>query len=992
MRNILTRFKAKHLILNIFFLIIISLLSGCATKNNTKFNRFYQALTTRYNVYFNGNEAYKNGNRAIEQGNKDNYMEMIPFYPIGNKTTVGVGKNDFDRAIEKSQKAVTLHSIKKKPVRKPGKRYSDAYKKWLARKEFNPFLHNAWLLMGKAQFQKGDFPAAAATFSYIIRLYDGQPKITTEARIWLARCYTQQEWYYDAEDVLQKVNNDSLPAKLIPEYNTAYTQYLVGSQRFRESIPFLQATIKNEKNKKQKARQYFLLGQIYQSLDEPQNAYIAYGKVISQNPIYELELNARIRQTEVTSQQNPSSFKKVVKTLEKMSKADKNADYLDQIYYALGNVYLANQDTLKAIKQYTKGVELSTRNGVEKGIIQLTLGNLYWQLEKFEDAQKAYADAIGLIDKNHDSYKEINHRSTILDELVPHTNAIELQDSLQHLASLDSISRMIVIDTLIARFIQKENEELEAQRALEKQMMKDEVMADNIANARPGTPTQKPIMPSNDKSWYFYNTQTVTQGKSEFQRLWGKRKLEDDWRRKNKTVVALDDFEEVNYDEENENGESTFDDSADNLNEDMNTDDTDQEIIDEKHPQFYLQQIPLTKEGMEASNEILSEALYNAGMIFKDKLENYRLAEKAFNRILTNYPDLENIDVVYYNYYLMLGFLNRMAEANMIKATFIELYPDNKYALTLADPNFEYNAIYGKQIEDSLYVATYQAFQSGNLQRVLSNTEISATKYPMGKHRPKFLFLEAMSHLQNGNSKLFLEELKKLVQTYQENEISDIAAHILKGVQEGRLLESGNLSLGNIWNRRNSDLLGNTTEGNETDEDRNFSAEKQTPYLFILAYEDGKVDENILLYEMARYNFSSFIVKNFDLSFGHDQGIGRLIVKEFSNMDEALYYQRQLYADPYMNEKLSGIRSIIISESNYELLNKYYSFDDYDTFYNETFKEANPNNIKDEEIIIDGSTLDDPILNLPETKEENLEETEDEGEEIEEGNGIYYIY
>ena len=176
-------------------LLIILLLTGCSTKKNTKGSRFYHAMTTRYNVYFNGNEAYKSGCKAIEKGNKDNYMEMLPLYPIGNKSTVGTGSGDFERAIEKSQKAIAVHSIKRKPPRKPGKRYTPEYKQWLARREFNPFLHNAWMLMGKAQFQKGDFPEAAATFSYIARLYAGQPKITANARIWLAQCYTQMGWY-----------------------------------------------------------------------------------------------------------------------------------------------------------------------------------------------------------------------------------------------------------------------------------------------------------------------------------------------------------------------------------------------------------------------------------------------------------------------------------------------------------------------------------------------------------------------------------------------------------------------------------------------------------------------------------------------------------------------------------------------------------------------------------------------------------------------------
>ena len=124
------------------------LVTGCSTRKNTAGTRFYHALTTRYNVYFNGHEAYKAGLAAQQQGNKDNYMELLPLYPINNPTTAGIGASDFDRAIEKAQKAIRQHSIKRRPARRPGRTYTDEYKKWLARREFNPFLHRAWMLMG----------------------------------------------------------------------------------------------------------------------------------------------------------------------------------------------------------------------------------------------------------------------------------------------------------------------------------------------------------------------------------------------------------------------------------------------------------------------------------------------------------------------------------------------------------------------------------------------------------------------------------------------------------------------------------------------------------------------------------------------------------------------------------------------------------------------------------------------------------------------------
>ena len=470
-------------------------------------------------------------------------------------------------------------------------------------------------------------------------------------------------------------------------------------------------------------------------------------------------------------------------------------------------------------------------------------------------------------------------------------------------------------------------------------------------------------------------------------------------------MVALDDFEPVNYDEAlPAQGDAAGDDNKDAAGDDatfpiqgdaagnkendsqLPADTTSTAAIDEKNPIFYLQQIPLTEEAMAASNEILSDGLFNMGMIFKDRMENFSRAEHSLGRLVHNFPDFGQLDVAYYNLYLMLGRMDRMADANIYKQELIDRFPDSKYAKMLADPDFAYIAVHGKHLEDSLYANTYKEYMAGNYKQVVANAEYSFNKYPMGQHRPKFMFLHAVSALQVGDQKQFLAELKELVQQYPENEITDLAAHILKGVQEGRLLAEGSISFGSIWSRRNAEDRTDSTRIAGMDSTHVFTAERNTPYLFILAYEEGKVNENQLLYEVARYNFSSFMVKNFDLSFSHDRGIGRLVIRSFANYEEAQYYQRQLYADPHMNERLSGMRAVLISETNYELLNQFYSFDDYDVFYKKTF-DPYPT---EEEVPIDGSTLDEPLLNLPPV-DETAPAEEDEGEEIQQSPGTNYF-
>ena len=189
-------------------LVAVALLTACSTKKNTAATRWWQAFTTRYNVYFNGHEAYKEGYLAKEEGNKDNYTELLPLFTVGNEDSRELGSSNFETTVTKCEKAIQLHSIKRRPSVSPNKRRTPEMRRYLSRKEFNPFLKNAWLLMGKAQFQKGDFIEAASTFSYITRLYAPEPLVVSEARAWLARCYTELEWYYDAEDVMQKMLRD----------------------------------------------------------------------------------------------------------------------------------------------------------------------------------------------------------------------------------------------------------------------------------------------------------------------------------------------------------------------------------------------------------------------------------------------------------------------------------------------------------------------------------------------------------------------------------------------------------------------------------------------------------------------------------------------------------------------------------------------------------------------------------------------------------------
>ena len=953
--------RLYHSILFLSFIVLMT--AGCSTHKNTAKNRFWQSFTAKYNTYYNGKLAFNDGALEKEKGNKDNYTETLPLFTVGNKQSRQLGKGNFDRSVEKMEKTIKLHSIKAKPEWRKSRRKTEKDREWLSRKEYNPFLWKAWLMMGKAQFQKGEFEEAAATFSYMSRLYQTQPAINSMARAWLANCYTEMNWLYDAEDVMRNMTRDSIPYQAAADWNLTYANYYIRNAEFEKAIPYLKKVIKKEKRKTQKAREWFLMGQMESALGHRDLAYKAYQKVVRQSPPYELEFNARIAQTEVMAKGNA---KTMIARLKRMARSDNNKDYLDQVYYAIGNIYLMQQDTLRAIAAYEEGNEKATRSGIEKGVLLLKLGDLYWIREKYNDAQRCYGEAIGLLDKERKDYEELSRRSKVLDELVPYTDAVCLQDSLQVLAKLPEKERLEAIDRVIEALKKKEKEEADKAREaeVENALQKQGAIGNRNQPIQPKQPNQNPA--NKDGQWYFYNQIAVNQGKQTFQKQWGKRENADNWRRSNQTVVNLEDSSMPPEGDMAEMASDSIaaDNPADTAAENEEAE-ADTLANDPHNREYYLAQIPFTEEQVAASNLIIMDGLYNSGVIFKDKLDNLRLSEKQLQRLTMQYPDYEQTDLAWYHLFLLYSRMGLHDKAQSCLARLQSDYPESEWTILLSDPYFEENQRFGEHIEDSVYAATYDAFKQDKHSVIAANVKLSEERFPLGENRPKFIFIHGLSLLNQGDAKGCVNELKTVVEKYPQSEVTEMAGMIIKGVQEGRQLYGGKFDLDDIWNRR--DL---TLEEDSTAVDT-LSAERNVPFQFILVYQPDSLNENQLLYEMAKFNFSNFLVRNFDLNIERLQGFSRLAISGFLNFDEALQYARQLYAAEGMAETLRPCRSLVISDINLALIGTRYSYKDYDEFYEKTFM---PLQISNEELLQIPEDME--ILN-----EEDIDDTESEGTE-----------
>lgn len=940
--------------------------TGCSTQKNTAKTRWWHSFKARYNTYYNGTLAYIDGSLEKENGNKDNFTEMLPLYTVGNKQSREIGKGNFEKAIEKCQKTIKLHSIKKRPVWDKKRRKTEKDIEWLSRREYNPFLWKAWMLMGRSQFYKGAFDEAASTFAYMGRLYQTQPAIYAKSRAWLAKCYLEEGWLYDAEDVVRNMERDSIHWSARKEWDYTYADYYIHTGDYAKAIPYLRKVIKHEMRRKQRAREWYLMGQLQAALGNKAEAMRAYKRVIRQNPPYEVEFNARIAMTEVMS---GGQWKKMVSRLKRMAASDKNKEYLDQVYYAIGNIYLAQNDTAKAISAYERGAAKATRSGIEKGVLLLKLGDIYWEMERYNDAQRCYGEAIGLLDKERKDYEELSHRSKVLDQLVPYTDAVHLQDSLQTLAKMDEKDRNAAIDRTIAELKRKEKEERDR---LAEQNAQETMQQNGGGNnmQQQNNRQQNNTNQQNNGLWYFYNATAVSQGKAAFQKMWGKRENVDNWQRVNKTVVNFGGNQE-----ETELSEAQLDSIArQEAIEDSLAQIADSAQNDPHKREYYLAQIPFTEDQIEASNKIIEDGLFNAGVIFKDKLNNLPLSEKQLTRLTSQYPDFEKMADAYYHMYLLYM---RKGETDVAEGYVERLkkeYPESEWTTLLSDPYFVENAKLGVHMEDSLYASTYDAFKAARYAEVSGNVRISDSRFPLGANRDKFVFIGGLSKLNEGDAEGCLEDMNTVVKKWPQSGVAEMAGMIVKGVSEGKRLKGGKFDLDNVWERRSEVLTDNDSTAVRELSDERFAA-----FTFMIAYKPDSTDENRLLFELARYNFTSFLVRNFDIAVEDADGIHRMKVSGFRNYDEALQYVRQLFTNKTITSLIGRNRTIIISEKNLPLLGRQFSYDDYARFYDKHFA---PIKISNEQ-----------LLNVPETvttpkpKDDKREMPEDGSYDLDNPNG-----
>lgn len=920
-------------------MLFIIMQFSCSSKKNTAITRTYHSVNTRYNIYFNANEAYKEALAVKLKDQDENLTQIVNVFPDNSDTTKQQVSSNFTTTIDKCTKAIKLHSIKVKPRRDPARRGDQKYQAWLKQKEFTPFLDQTWLLLAKAEFQDKDYLRAITTFMYISKIYSSNPEIVAECQLWIARAYTEMGWLYESGNILHKMElAGGAPNKHKGLYSAVKANYLVRNKEYKEAIPYLELAIASEKDKLQKTRMKYLLGQLYADIGDKTKSYQAFGKVGGMGIPYKYSFNAQLRQIEVSNKTKAETINK----LQKMGRQSKNKDYLDQIFYSIGNLYLQQNDTVKAIDNYRLSIKKSTRNGYDKAVTGITLGDIYFEQRRFVLAQPCYSDALSQLSKSHPDYPRVSLRSEVLDELVVHVKTLHEQDSLQYLVRLPEDERLEIINKRIADLKKEEaaqkkeadlqkqkderNERISSWNDIERQNLFNDQNPGSGINMQALTPQQ-----GDASLFYFYNEQTVNQGKIAFQKQWGNRKLEDDWRRKDKAVSLSNDIDE---DVDTDTDEPLI----------AQTDEPEETKSHEEDiysPQYYLQQLPFSESALKESDDLIENALFNMGKIYKNKLENLDLAIDAFTTDIRRFPQTPNLEEIYYQLFLIYMQLGDAEMMAMYRNRIIGEFSDGIYATPLSSPDYEWNFKHMASLQDSLYEATYQAYQKADVNTVRHNYESIQSKYPFGDLMPKFAFLNALSYAQTRDVTNLTSNLKNLIEKYPKSDVIPLATTILDHIKDGQVLLSDGSPLGGIdWSK----AFKLAENGDDEDKIIAYSDSLDMPYVLLLMFEKNTIDRNELLFQVADYNFSNYVIQTFDLVYESKADTDILQIKGFEKFANIKSYLNRAFGEDGLFHHIdTTIMAVPISVENYTEILPILGMEEYQKFFTEHFNTQLPN-------------------------------------------------
>lgn len=722
----------------------MGVLFSCSTRKNTAINRAYHNVTSRFNVNFNGKEALKAGEEEYEKICKDNYINILPIYCYPEKSELSSIYPSMDRVIEKASKSIYKHSM------------------FFKGKEYVKPIDDAYLMMGKAYFYKQDYVQAQRIFSYIISTHKNG-NCVEEAMVWNARCAVRQSYFTRADEQINEAKYYVQPKnskKLNLLYAAAGAEYELTAPDgdYETATNYIDDILKNKPKKDFRIRMHFILGQLYEKLEQPAAAHEHFMLVAKKSNSYELEFNARMHLA-TNYDGSPSKRAQIMKELNKMLKEEKNEPYQDQIYYAMSEVNRIDEDTTERIVNLAKSVAAYKENSFQRTHSAIQLANLYFLQEQYPQAKAYYDTAATSMPKSYPNYDDIKQKSVILTDLVDNLQIIVVQDSLQRIAKMSEKDRDRWVKGKIAAYkaekARKEKEERDKELALQSALGYQNY---NQLNNTGGS-----------NKWYFYNTTLMQAGKTEFLRRWGNRKLEDNWRISNKQQMSFEDMASFNDPNAKNKDDTEYDEDGNPI--------VKRETDPEKEL-YYTQDLPLTSGAIDTSNEMIAEAMYQAAIIYFDLLNDVPRGMDMLDKFYSRFPDhalAPSVLFIQYNRYKEMG----SSKLETPKQIILTKYADTDYARLIREPDYYKKLAEENQKMERQYENAYQAYTEKQWKRVISLSDEALAVCTDKSLRAKYAYIRAISVGQVQNKEAYRAALEGILSEYGDQPVSELARILL---------------------------------------------------------------------------------------------------------------------------------------------------------------------------------------------------------------------
>lgn len=867
-------------------------ITGCSTRKNTLLSRSYHQLTSRYNTYFNGKESFNKGVERISRQYEYDYTRLLPVFTYTNPDLAKSASADMDRAIAKASKIITTKSITAKPE-KPKRQLSQKETDFFNQREYNRWVIESYLLMGKAHFYKHDYPSAVKTFQFILNEYPENASIWP-AQIWLSRAYLETGRFRDAKLILDKLSADSrFPDRLTGDLNATMADYYLKQENTSNALPYLLTTLDKSKDKNTRTRLTYLIAQIYNQAGDIPGAGEYFGRVLKMSPPYEMVFNARINMA-LLGGTGTSGDEKTAADLNKMLRDEKNRDYEDQIYFALGNIAMRSGNETRALEYFQKSSESGNPNSPQKVVTNLTLAEIALKKPDYVRASDYYEKAAAIIRPDYPNYESIVTRSKNLSNLAGNIRTFKLEDSVQILAAMNENERNQVIDKIIAQIRQAEDEARMAEMAQRREQQERYMRTAPVSQMQAGR--------QETSVWYFYNQSTVNFGIAEFEALWGNRRLEDNWRRSNRQMIMPDQLADIGATAVESDSASAADTGSPTSRE------------------YYMRNIPLTPEQLEKSHKRIEEALFKMGKIFKNDIKDNKEAVWSYEELNRRYPEHTNMAEALYDLHELNLMAGNFSRADYYKNQVVQRFPQTVYASILVNPNYFRELQEKEERIERLYQETFAMYQDKRYYEVIRNADYAINSYPETKQLPQFMLIKAISTNQLGDAARFRILLSEIIEKFPGTEIQESSKELLALLDQERPEIAEKIMV---------------EEALEI-----YSESRAGKHFVIFAVINDQAVINQMVFNLINFNIDYFNILNLQLiteDFTSD--IKFLKIVEFADLKGASDY----YVAAIVNSEIlkdipaDSFQLFFISENNLQVLQKDKSVEKYQRFFESQF-------------------------------------------------------